>query len=423
MSKESRRDRKILHCDMNSFYASVELLAYPELRDRPVAVAGDPERRHGIILAKNEAAKKYGVVTAETVGSAMKKCPGLVLLPPHHEKYSFYSRKINEIYRRYTDLVEPFSIDESWLDVTGSGSLFGDAKTIADDIRREVRERYGLTLSVGVSFNKIFAKMGSEYKKPDATTVISRDNFRDILWPLPVGDFFYVGKATERRLTSIGIETVGDLAAADPSSLQSLLGVHGLKLHKYANGLDDSPVASCNFKDDIKSIGHGITFRRDLKGADDISFATSELSEMVSARLRAYKKKARGVKVEVTDPYFSKVSRQKRLPAPVNTTSAIKKAATSLVNELGYGDRPIRLLTITAIDLTDELSSEQVSIFSVRNETDERLDRTLDEIRSRFGDSAIHFAHSLDNDFGITIDRNADRDHHPGWMPHKDEDL
>lgn len=221
-------DRVILHCDLNSFYASVELLDHPELRGRPVAVCGDPESRHGIILAKNELTKKYKVQTAETIWQARRKCPDLVLLPAHHWKYRDYSQKVNAIYERYTDLVEPFSIDESWLDVTGTLHLFGgEGRGLADEIRRVVREELGLTLSVGVSFNKIFAKMGSDYKKPDATTVITRENFQQLLWPLPVTDLLFVGRAAARVLAGYGIHTIGDLARFDRDSLGEILGKGG----------------------------------------------------------------------------------------------------------------------------------------------------------------------------------------------------
>ena len=218
-------DRVILHCDMNSFFASVELLEHPELKDRPVAVCGDPESRHGIILAKNEPAKAFGIVTAETLSQARRKCPGLVLLRPHHEKYRRYSRLINSIYYRYTDMVEPFSIDESWLDVTASRRLFGTGREIADSIRETVKKELGLTLSAGVSYNKIFAKMGSEYRKPDATTEITRENYRDILWPQPVENMFFVGFATAQKLKSSHIHTIGDLACARDDRLESLLGL------------------------------------------------------------------------------------------------------------------------------------------------------------------------------------------------------
>ena len=202
-------NRVILHCDMNGFYASVELLDYPQLRDKPMAVCGDPESRHGIILAKNEIAKQYGIVTAETLWQARKKCPELQTVPPHHQKYQYYSRLINDIYLQYTDMVEPFSVDESWLDVTASQKLFGSGRQIADKIRHQVKKELGLTLSAGVSFNKIFAKMGSDYKKPDATTVITLENYKELLWPLDIRDLFFVGKATADKLQGIGIHTIG----------------------------------------------------------------------------------------------------------------------------------------------------------------------------------------------------------------------
>ncbi|MDO4552747.1 MAG: DNA polymerase IV, partial [Bacillota bacterium] len=259
-------DRTILHCDMNNFYASVELLSHPELAGRPVAVCGNPENRHGIILAKNGEAKAFGVVTAETVWQARKKCPGLVLLPPHHSRYARYSRLINEIYRQYTDMVEPLSIDESFLDVTGSLKLFGSGREIADKIRQQVKQEHGLTLSAGVSFNKLFAKMGSDYKKPDATTEITRENYQSLLWPLPVRQFYSVGGATAEKLREMGIRTIGDLARTDRQLLLAALGKNGGQLHDYANGLDQRPVALFEERRKMKSVGNGVTFRRDLLG-------------------------------------------------------------------------------------------------------------------------------------------------------------
>ena len=236
-------DRTILHCDMNGFYASVELLDHPELRGTPMAVCGNPENRHGIILAKNEIAKKYGVTTAETLWQARKKCPPLQVVPPHHEKYRHYSKLINKLYLEFTDMVEPFRVDESWLDVTASLRLFGSGKEIADKIRATVRERLGLTLSAGVSFNKIFAKMGSDYKKPDATTVISRENFKNILWPMDINSMFFVGRSTAEKLKTRGINTIGQLALSDRKMIISILGKQGGLIHDYANGLDDTPVS------------------------------------------------------------------------------------------------------------------------------------------------------------------------------------
>ena len=258
-------DRIILHCDLNCFYASVELLSHPELRDVPTAVCGDPASRHGIILAKNEPAKRCGVQTAETIWQARKKCPGLVLLPPHHALYREYSHRVNALYDEYTDLVEPFGIDESWLDVTGSLHLFGgDARQLADTLRRRVREELGLSLSVGVSFNKVFAKLGSDYKKPDATTVISRDTWRDLVWPLPVGDLLYVGGAARKLLRQYGITTIGQLAACRREMLETLMGKLGGQLYEYANGLDTDPVRSRYEAEPVKSVGNGTTFPQNL---------------------------------------------------------------------------------------------------------------------------------------------------------------
>ncbi len=406
------RDRRILHCDMNSFYASVELLSRPDIKDKPVAVAGDPDSRHGIILAKNELAKKFGVVTAETIQSARRKCPELVTIPPHHDKYQEYSHILNSIYLEYTDLVEPFSVDESWLDVTASEMLLGDAKIIADNIRERVHRELGLTLSVGVSFNKIFAKMGSDYKKPNATTVISRENFKELLWPMPASEMFFVGRATATKLSNFGIHTIGDLAHADPLLLSNTFGVHGVNLYKYANGQDDDPVRAYNNREDIKSVGHGMTFRRNLRGADDIGIALTELTDKVSTRLRRHEKWARGVKIEITTPEFKRLSRQKRLPNPINSPAAFRKVAFDLIKELNYTNRPIRLLTVTAIDLTDSQDGGQLTIFTMGASTDEKnqydrdenIAKAMDEIRDKFGNSSIKFAHVIGNDIGIDED-------------------
>ena len=273
-------DRVILHCDLNCFFASVELLSHPDLRDIPTAVCGDPASRHGIILAKNEPAKRLGIQTAETIWQAKKKCPGLVLLPPHHGLYREYSRRVNAIYEQYTDLVEPFGIDESWLDITGSMHLFGgDPKAIADALRRRLRQELGLTISVGVSFNKVFAKLGSDYKKPDATTVISRENWQDIVWPLPVGDLLFVGRAAGRVLHQYGLETIGQLAACSPQMLETLLGKLGLQLHEYANGLDGSPVRPAGQQEPVKSVGNGTTFPKNLTRWEEVQRGLAVLSD------------------------------------------------------------------------------------------------------------------------------------------------
>ena len=400
-------DRVILHCDMNAFFASCELLERPELKDVPMAVSGNPENRHGIILAKNDPAKKYGVVTAETIGQARKKCPDLVCVPPHHKKYAYYSREINKIYCRYTDMVEPFSIDESWLDVTASKRLFGDGKKIADEIRETVKKELGLTLSAGVSFNKIFAKMGSEYKKPDATTVISRDNFRDLLWPLPAGELFTCGKKTSEKLGLAGIRTIGDLARSDIKLIMALLGENGGQLHRYANGLDESPVAFSYERSKIKSLGHGITFRRNLESEEDIRTGVKALSDRVSARLRRHMMKAGGIKVEIKDPAFKVISRQNQLQVPTDISEDIYKAALSIIRENWNIKDPIRLITITAINLKDDSEPMQLDFLTGQDpsrEKNQKIDQALDAIRSRYGDSSITFGNIIGNDLGIHIE-------------------
>lgn len=397
-------DRVILHCDVNSFYASVELLERPDLRDKPVAVSGNPDDRHGIVLAKNEAAKRFGVITAETVWQAKKKCPGLVFLPPHHDKYRDFCSKLNKIYNQYTNLVEPFSVDESWLDVTASRRLFGDGKQIADALRDRVKKELGLSLSVGVSYNKIFAKMGSEYKKPDATTLINRENYRDLLWPLPVNQLFFVGFATAEKLKKHGIITIGMLAAADGAKLKSILGRQGAVLQGYAKGDDTSPVKDFDQRDKIKSVGNGITFRRNLISENDILIGLSRLSDTVAGRLRKYRLKAYGVKVDIKDPSFHTVSRQVQLPAASNLAEEIRKTAYEIVKKYKSANAPIRMLTVTAINLVDENESEQLSIFDTggkRRKEAESLERTVDEIRRRFGDNSIDFGNIIGNDIGI----------------------
>ena len=280
-------DRVILHCDLNCFFASVELLSHPDLRDIPTAVCGDPASRHGIILAKNEPAKKYGIQTAETVWQAKKKCPGLVLLPPHHDLYKMWSVRVNDIYERFTDLIEPFGIDESWLDVTGSLHLFGgDAEKLADKIRKTVKNETGLTISVGVSFNKVFAKLGSDMKKPDATTVIPIDGWQNIVWPQPLGNLLYAGRAATQTLKKYGVETIGQLAACDPAMPEQLLGKMGRQLWEYANGLDKSPVKPRHAADPVKSVGNGTTFPDDLVRWEQICAGLMPLCDSVAARLR-----------------------------------------------------------------------------------------------------------------------------------------
>ena len=399
-------DRTILHCDCNSFFASVECVFRPELKTVPMAVCGNPENRHGIILAKNELAKKAGVVTAETVWQARQKCPELVLVPPHHQEYVRYSNLVNAIYQRYTDQVEPFSIDESWLDVTGSRTLFGSGETIADAIRKAVREELGITVSAGVSFNKIFAKMGSDYKKPDATTVISRENYRQLLWPLPISEMIFVGKASRTALRELGIYTIGDLARAEPSLLLARLGKIGGVLSTYARGEDQSPVTSIyDEPEEPKSVGNGMTFRRDLSGEDDLRIGVLYLADSVAARLRRHGLRCRTVAVTVKDPKFHTVSKQKILPRSTDLAKTIAEVSLELIRSCWNPSSPIRSITITASRF-HESGGDQLSLFQSAEEIKdpgkrERLEQAVDQVRSRYGRSAVSFGRILKNDIGI----------------------
>ncbi len=447
LMNHNKKNRIILHCDMNSFYASVELLDYPELINKPVAVAGNPETRHGIILAKNEIAKKYGIVTAETIWMAKQKCPELITLKSHMYKYKAMSKVINEIYGRYTDLLEPFSIDESWLDVTNSINLFSKdceiqffierrgyddllkkvrnnedleysdrlliGTAIGDHIRYTVRKELGLTLSVGVSFNKVFAKMGSDYKKPYATTLISPENYKDLIWPLSIGELFFVGKKTAQSLNKIGVYKIGDVGNLEPSFLEKTLGKAGLQIYDYACGLDDAPVSHLAEKRKIGTVGNGRTFDRNLIGEDDIKVALLGLSDQVSARLRKYQLKALGVKIDVKDPNFKVISRQMQLTSGALTSDDLYKASFELIKANWNFKDPIRLLTVTAINLVDENTDEQISFWSeddASKEKKEAIGRTLDSVRGKYGDTSLTFGSLINNDIGISGKHHIEED-------------
>jgi len=393
-------ERTILHCDCNGFFASVECLFRPELKTVPMAVGGDSESRHGIILAKNELAKKYNIQTAETIWQAKKKCPDLVIVPPRHEEYSKYSRIINSIYQEYTDLVEPFGIDESWLDVTASRRLFGDGKTIADTIRERVKREIGLTVSVGVSFNKVFAKLGSDYKKPDATTVISRENVEKIVYPLPVSALLFVGGKTLEKLNLMHIHTIGDLAKADRNILSAKLGKAGEMLSVYARGEDEDPVKSIYHQDEVKSVGNGMTFRRDLLGEEDIKQGIHILAESVATRLRKKKLKCETIHLQIKSPDFKTVSRQKKLSSPTSLEKEISEVAYGLFLSLWSLEKPVRAMTITGSNLVSGDGATQMTFFEEEKDTEkrERLEETIDVLRNRFGYDSLKKADVIGSD-------------------------
>lgn len=394
MMSDNPKDRVILHCDCNNFFASVELLTRPELRNVPVAVAGDTDSRHGIILAKNMPAKKMGIVTAETVWSAKKKCPTLVLLPPHHTLYHRISQRINQIYLAYTDQVEPFSVDESFLDVTASQTLFGDGVTIADTLRRRVREEIGITISVGVSFNKTWAKMGSDYLKPDATTVMDRTTGPKLLFPQKVDNMLFVGRSTAQILHANGIHTIGDIVKTGEAPLSRLLGKSGSGLWRSASGRDDSPVLQWGTQEEAKSISHATTFPYDLVGRDACHEALLSLSNELGIRLRKAHKKGSTLCIQIKNPQLQVISRQTQLPFPTGSTDVIFRDACALFDRSWDSRMPVRLLSVGLSDLIDENAAFpfQMSLFEEEVQDDPRrvkLEKTIDELQTRFGADTI----------------------------------
>lgn len=400
-------DRAILHCDMNAYFASVEELFHPELRKVPMAVCGNPESRRGIVVAKNALAKAAGVKTAETIYEAKRKCPDLVLRPARRGAYSEFYHLANGIYQQYTDLVEPASIDESYLDVTGSLALFGmDAKALADQIRERIFGELGLTISVGVSYNKFFAKMASEMQKPNATTVLSRDNYRQTLWRLPIGEMYMVGHAAQDTFAAMNIHSIGDLARADPTLLCKKLGKHGESLYACAHGLDASPVLPVGAVQEPKSIGNGLTFKRDLRSRQDILTAVTALSDTVATRLRGCGMKCTGVQVTIKNPELRVITRQKGLSAPTWLAADLTAGCMGLIEQHWRIGSPIRLLTVTAQKLVPkDAACEQLTLFQAETdasrEKKERLEFALDDIRKRFGGTAITTAAIAKNDLGI----------------------
>ncbi len=384
-------ERTILHSDLNNFYASVECLYNPKIREFPVAVCGDQEARHGIVLAKNQIAKKLGVTTGEAIWQAKMKCPDLVTVPANFSLYLKISKLAKAIYKEYTDQAESFGIDESWLDVTGSISLFGSGEAIADTIRKRIFQELGITASVGVSFNKIFAKLGSDMKKPDATTVITKENFKEKVWGLSVGELLYVGRSTENKLKNININTIGDLANTDINFLYGKLGKWGIVLHRFANGQEDSPVSDKGEETYIKSVGNSITAPRDLETKDDVKKVIYMLADSVAARLRCYKLKCSTVQISIRDNCFFSCERQAKLQMPSFLTSEIAEKAFEIFETKYEMRNAIRSLGVRGSGLLPEHSAVQLSFFYdlAKREKQEAMEQAVDKIRSRYGYHAI----------------------------------
>ena len=389
------RDRAILHSDANCFYASVETVLNPEFRGKAIAVCGSPEERHGIVLAKSEKAKRAGVKTGMANWQAKQCCRDLIIVPPQYDYYLKFSKLLHGIYRRYTDQVEPFGMDECWLDVTYSP---GDPMEIAEEIRQAVKDELGLTVSIGVSFNKVFAKLGSDYKKPDAITQISKEHFKEIVWPLPCSDLLYCGNATTAKLGSMGVRTIGGIASLPVEVMQRKFGKNGVALWKYANGLDDSRVAHQDYTAPAKSVGHGITCVADLENMDEARKVIFALSLDIGYKLRYMNLRATGVQLYVRNSELSFCSWQKRLDMATQDEGTSALAAYSLLEEKYSWRNPIRSITVTAIQLDSSQNPTQLSMLLdyERLVRREKLNESIDSIRDRYGKYAVIPALVLD---------------------------
>lgn len=391
--------RVILHCDLNSFFASSEIVDKPELISQPVAVCGSVELRHGIVLARSQIAKNYGVRTGEAVWEAKKKCPALVVIEPHYDKYIYRSRLVKEIYASYTDMVESFGIDEAWLDVTNSRKLFGDGLNIAEQIRKRVKKETGLTISIGVSFNKIFSKLGSDLKKPDAVTFIPNESFREIVWPLPASSMLGVGRATGRKLSGYGIHTIGQIASYPMEFFEHIFGVTGKIMWAYANGADNSKVMRYNESVPIKSVGHGNTALSDLTDNSEVYLMILELAQDVSRRLREYKQQAKRLQLSVRMSTMELAEYQCTLKYPTQSAHELAFAAHELFLANYRWKENVRALTVRAINLELDTTPAQLDIFTdfIKRDRIENLEKTIDSVRSRYGRGIIDYAALLNH--------------------------
>ena len=387
-------ERVILHSDLNSFYASVEIMLNPELQGKPVAVCGNTETRHGIVLAKSEPAKKAGVKTGMVNWEAKQLCPELICVSPHYEQYLKYSKLTRAIYQRYTDQVEPFGMDECWLDVTGSQSLFGTGREIAEEIRQATKEELGLSVSIGVSFNKVFAKLGSDMNKPDAVTEILPDNFKEKVWCLPVSELLYVGRATTRKLNKYGFYTIGDLANAPEDFIRKLLGVNGTMVQIFARGQDTSRVMHQDFCSPIKSIGHGITCTADLINDDEVWKVMLELSQDIGHRLRVHDLSARAIQITIRDNSLSFKQYQEQLPITTQSPMDIARAAHNLFIKEYEWKTHVRAVTVRAINLVPYTYPQQMNLLVSPKALQKRenLDTAIEKVRARYGKKAIYSA-------------------------------
>ena len=387
------QDRVILHSDLNNFFASVEMVLNPELKGKPLIVCGDPKERRGVVLAKNEEAKRCGVRTAETVASALRKCPNAQRVAPHHHEYKKYSLLVREIYERFTDVIEELSIDECSLDVTASQRLFGSGVEIAEKIRSAVKEELGLTVSIGVSFNKTTAKLASEFKKPDAVSVVTRENYEKTVYPLPVTDLLYVGKSTAEVLGRYGLKTIGDVANADEELLFKILGKRGRQLRICARGEENEPVRLLAEKEDVKSIGNSMTLPRDAMSREEIERWLYALAESVSARLRDLDVgKANTVHIVVKNNRLEEVTYQRKV-TPTTHCQDIAKAAYGLFCKNYPFALPVRMIGITVSGFDHHVEQMSLMDFASGESGDydkrERAEQAIANIRGKYGYASL----------------------------------
>lgn len=399
-----KKGRMILHSDLNSFYASVEIMQQPRLKGQAVAVCGSADDRHGIVLAKSEKAKKAGIKTGMANWQAKRLCPDLIIIAPHFHEYVKYSRAVREIYSRFSKKIEPYGMDECWIDISSICSNYQHGEEIANQIRELTKSELGLSVSIGVSFNKVFAKLGSDLKKPDAVTVITEDNFRQKIWPLPASELLFVGRSTTQKLQAVNVHTIGQLANTDPGQLRKLLGINGVQLWTFANGKDTGEVMELDFKSQIKSVGHGITCRGDLENSREVWRVMLQLSQDIGEKLRSQGLMATGVQITVRDNELNFKQYQTGLSFPSQSAMEIAYLAKKLFETNYDWHLPIRSVTVRAINLFSAESPLQLDLLDdfQKRQRQHTLETTIDTLRNRFGDRSITLA-SLLGDLKIPL--------------------